>query len=119
MKIVFRTQCEENYAWDSEGNLGTGANAYWKMKGGHEYLVEDVSIAFLCGSDVRKFAEALAPKFEYDSVGFREYVVDWSVECDDYMPDFEKAQLEYDGAITLFENRIPFSEAVVMEEFVR
>lgn len=118
MKIVFRTQVEENYAWDSEGNLGTGVNAYWKMKGGHEYLIEGVSIEFLCTNDVRKFCEAMAPKFECDSVGFREYVIDWSVECDDYMPDFEKAQLEYDGAITLFENRIPFSEVNINMENV-
>ena len=115
MKIVFRTQVEENYAWDSEGNLGTGENAYWKMKGGHEYLVEDVSIAFLCGSDVRKFAQSLVSKFEFDSVAYREYVIDWSVECDDYVPDFERAQLEYDGVITFREKRIPFSEVSSQE----
>lgn len=114
MKIVFRTQVEENYGahgWDGEGECPQ----YWKMKGGHEYLVEDVSIAFLCGSDVRKFAEALAPQFEADDVGFREYVIDWSVECDDYMPDFERAQLEYDGVITFREKRIPFSEVSSQE----
>lgn len=111
MKIVFRTQVEENYAWDSEGNLGTGEAAYWKMKGGHEYLVEGVSIEFLCSGDVRKFAQSLISKFEFDSEAYREYVIDWSIETDDYMPDFEKCQLEYDGAITFFEKRIPFSEA--------
>jgi hypothetical protein len=41
MQLVFFTQVHENYAWDSEGNLGTGANAYWKPKGGNECVAED------------------------------------------------------------------------------
>ena len=34
MKIVIQTQHRENYAFDENGNLGTGENAYWKFKRG-------------------------------------------------------------------------------------
>jgi len=40
MKAVIQTQTLENYAWLEDGTLGTGADAYWKAKGGDTYVVE-------------------------------------------------------------------------------
>jgi len=43
----------------------------------------------------------------------REYILDWSLESDDYMSWFEKSQLEYDGVIACKEPRIDYNELVV------
>ena len=40
-KLLITTQVYENYAWDENGNLGKGADAYWKAKGGSDYVVKN------------------------------------------------------------------------------
>ena len=42
MKVVIFTQVYENYAWREDGTLGTGTEAYWKAKGGDEYVVTGI-----------------------------------------------------------------------------
>jgi len=42
-KLIIQTQVMENYAWREDGSLGVGADAYWKFKGGSDYVVKDVS----------------------------------------------------------------------------
>ena len=43
-----------------------------------------------------------------DSDFFREYVIHWEVVADDYMTEFERDQLEFEGAI-----RFPVKELTV------
>ena len=93
-KLMIITQCYENYAWNEDGTLGTGAEAYWKPKGGSEYFVLNV--------DVNRSADVVAqvtPQIEIANDAFTETVIGWEVVADDYMTDFEKSQLEYEGAI--------------------
>jgi hypothetical protein len=97
MKLMIQTQIQENYGahdWDGEGECPQ----YWKFKGGNDY-------SFNLGTSIRS-DEALAElvsyfrtKIECDSIGYREYVIGWSVEADNFLTDFEKSQLEYDGEI--------------------
>lgn len=41
---------------------------------------------------------------------FCEYILDWSIESDDYLSWFEKSQFEFDGDITSKEPTIEYSE---------
>jgi hypothetical protein len=97
MKLMIQTQIQENYGahdWDGKGECPQ----YWKFKGGNDY-------SYNLGTSVRS-SEALAElvyvlsqKVECDSIGYREDVIGWSIEADDFLTDFEKSQLEYDGEI--------------------
>ncbi len=95
-KLLIQTQVFENYAWDAEGNLGTGANAYWKAKGGSDYVVKK----FKDFNRVTEVVMALRSQIEQDNDAFREQIIGWEVVADDYLTEFEKSQLEYEGKIT-------------------
>ena len=41
-KLLISTQVYENYAWNEDGSIGTGSDAYWKAKGGDEYVVTGI-----------------------------------------------------------------------------
>ena len=114
MQLVFFTQVHENYAWDAEGNLGTGANAYWKPKGGNEYLV-NIGHGPFNTADILKLARELLHKFEVQNDGFQEHVIDWSLESDDYLTWFEQQQLEHEGEIQYPSLRVDLWQALVME----
>ena len=43
MKFVISTQCLENYGAHLEDGKFTSGNAYWKMKGGSDYIVEGLT----------------------------------------------------------------------------
>ena len=43
--------------------------------------------------------DSVRNKIEWNDIGSRQYVVGYGVVEDDYMTDFERSQLEYDGAI--------------------
>lgn len=94
-KIVLFTQYMENYAWREDGSLGTGADAYWKFKGGSEYVVKNVDI-----NRAQEIAQKATEQINVDNDAFREYVISWEVVQDDYLTDFEQSQLEYEGKIT-------------------
>ena len=96
MKLLITTQIHENYAWDEDGVLGTGVNAYWKPKGGNDYVVKN----FKDFNRVTETVMALRSKIECDNDMFREHIIDWEIVSDDYMTEFEKSQLEYEGKIT-------------------
>jgi hypothetical protein len=77
--LVIQTQVYENYgahAWEGEGECPQ----YWKPKGGSEYKVPGVDLN--------------------DDHYWREYIIDWSVEADDYLSQFERDQLKWDGKIS-------------------
>ncbi len=98
MKLMITTQVEENYGahdWDGAGECPQ----YWKFKGGNDY-------SYALGNHLRntealaELVEVLRGQVEQDSVGYREYIIGWSVQSDDYLTEFEQSQLEYDGKIT-------------------
>jgi hypothetical protein len=43
---------------------------------------------------------ALRDTIEISNDGFMEHVVDWMIVADDYLTEFERSQLEYEGKIT-------------------
>jgi len=103
MILVIRTQFMENYGahdWDGEGECPQ----YWKMKGGSEYMIDNVPLNI----DYAAVVEMAAVEQNNDYV--REYILDWSLESDDYMSWFEKSQLEYDGVISCKEPRMDYNE---------
>ena len=93
-KIIIMTQIQENYAWDAQGNLGTGVNAFWKMKGGNDYVVKDVE-----EEKVPSIMDRVRELVEHDSDAYKEYIVSWQVEEDDYLTEYEKDQIFWEGEI--------------------
>lgn len=103
MMLVIRTQYMENYGahdWDGTGQCPQ----YWKMKGGSEYKITNVPLNI-------DYQEVVSmANVETDNEYCREYILDWSMESDDYLSWFEKSQLDYDGEITSKEPVIEYSE---------
>ena len=95
-KLLITTQIFENYAWDEDGNLGTGVNAYWKAKGGNDYVVKN----FRDFDRVTEIVMSLRDRIEVANDAWMEHIVDWTIVADDYLTEFEKSQLEYEGKIT-------------------
>ena len=94
MKAIFTTQVYENYAWREDGSIGTGADAYFKAKGGDEYVVLNVDRSAMS----RILAEVKA-RVEVSNDYFKETVVDFMLVEDDYLTEYERSQLEYEGRI--------------------
>jgi hypothetical protein len=95
MKLLIQTQVYENYAWQEDGSIGTGDQAYWKPKGGLDYVVKN----FKDYDRITEVVMALRGQVEVDNEYFREYITDWELVPDDYLTDFERSQLEYEGQI--------------------
>lgn len=102
-KLLIITQVYENYAWNEDGTLGTGAEAYWKAKGGNDYVVKNIDVNR--ASDI---VNAVTWQIEQDNTAFQETIIHWEVVADDYLTEFERSQLEYEGEI-----RFPAHEIVV------
>jgi hypothetical protein len=94
-KLMIFTQVYENYAWDENGVLHTGPDAYWKPKSGNEYVVREFDL-----NNPQATVDQVRAKIETRSAAFEESVINWSVESDDYLTAFEKSQMEYEGSIT-------------------
>ena len=94
MKAIFFTQVFENYAWREDGSIGTGADAYFKPKGGDEYVVKNVN-----KSEMSRILAEVRAKVEVSNDYFKETVVDFQLVEDDYLTWYEREQLEYDGSI--------------------
>jgi hypothetical protein len=96
------TQTLENYgAHDKDGRFSSG-NAHWKFKGGNDYII----------TGVKKIQDAVAfvaAKCS-NSIGFKEFPVQWEEVSADYQTTSEKQQLEYDGRIIYPANRINVQE---------
>jgi hypothetical protein len=104
--LVIRTQVYENYAWNEDGSIGTGPDAYWKAKGGSEYKILNVPL----NADLAAIVSAAA--VERDDDYFQESIIDWSIEPDDYLSWFEKSQLDYEGAVTCKEPTIEYANLI-------
>ena len=92
-KLLITTQVYENYGahdWDGKGEVPQ----YWKAKGGSDYVVKNFK-----GKDVTLAVMMLRDQIEQDSVYFREHIVDFNIVADDYLTEFERDQLEFDGRI--------------------
>ena len=87
-KLHIWTQVYENY--------GTVFHPHWKPKGGSDYVIRDFDpLRYAPGIIV----DLIRPKVESDTEYFREHIIDWSVEADDYLTEFEQNQLDYEGQI--------------------
>jgi len=93
-KLLITTQVYENYGahdWDGVGECPQ----YWKAKGGTDYIVENID-----PNRAADIANLACGMVEQDNEAFREYVINWEVVADDYLTEFERQQLEWDGRIT-------------------
>ena len=98
MKLHIQTQYMENYGahdWDGEG----ACPQHWKFKGGEDYFYQ-LGDAQPSDEHIAELVEVLRGRIEYDNEGARNYIVGYGVVADDYMTEFERSQLEYDGRIT-------------------
>lgn len=92
-KLLITTQVYENYGahdWDGKGECPD----YWKAKGGNEYVVKNIPV-----NDAAAIAARVENQCTEDSDYFREHVIGWEVVADDYLTEFERDQLEYEGKI--------------------
>ena len=96
--IVVETQYLENY--------GTADKPYWKAKGGNSYKILNVPV----NQDLNAVVDAAAIGYKNDYS--EEYVISWSVQNDDYLSQFEKSQLEYEGRITFPEPTVEYNDLV-------
>jgi len=111
MKLVITTQVRENYGahdWDGTGSCPQ----YWKFKGGSEYTVDNIEHFVTIDDDffaknIKSIVyDYISPKITQNNDCYEESIIGYSIEDDDYMSEFEKSQLEYDGSITYYEPRI-------------
>jgi len=110
MMLVIRTQYMENYGAHDWNGMGE-CPQYWKCKGGSEYKILGIPL-----ND--NLAEIVASaKVERNDNYIREYIIDWTVESDDYISEFEKDQLEYDGFITFKEPIIEYADLLMKEVY--
>ena len=121
MKLVISTQCRENYgAHDYDGN--GPVPQYWKNKGGSDYIVDDIEHFVAVDDDF--FAkniksvvyDYIAKKIEQKSDYYEETIINYSIEDNDYMSEFEKSQLEFEGSIRFYEPRITIDGDIIARE---
>jgi hypothetical protein len=88
----------ENYGahdWDGEGECPQ----YWKFKGGEDYFYP-LGDYGRSEEALQELVTHLRSQVEWSNQGSRQYIVGYGVVADDYMTEFERSQLEYDGAVT-------------------
>ena len=93
--VIVSTQIEENYGahdWDGTGECPQ----YWKFKGGNDYVIKNVDPLKVAPG---LLVDSVRGKVETDNKYVREHIVDWEIVADDYLTDFERSQLEYEGEI--------------------
>ena len=108
MMLVIETQVHENYAWNEDGSIGTGQNAYWKAKGGSSYKILGVPTDI----DLDEVVSIVRTDIERSNDYVRETIIGYGLENDDWLSWSEKAQLEYDGSIEFNEPCIEYSDLV-------
>ena len=86
-KLLIQTQVYENY--------GDADKPYWKAKGGSDYVVKN----FRKFNKITETVMALRGQIEQDNEFYREHIINFEVVADDYLTDFERSQLDYEGSI--------------------
>ena len=109
MMLVIETQCYENYAWKEDGSIGTGPDAYWKAKGGNSYKILGVPT----NVDLDEIVTLVRSDIERSNDYVQETIIGYGLEADDWLSDFERSQLEYDGDIAYPEPFIEYSDLCV------
>ena len=97
MKLLITTQTQENYGahdWDGEG----ACPQRWKFKGGEDYFYQLGSVE-PSEEHLAELVQVLRGRFEYSDEYASNTLVGYGVVADDYMTEFERSQLEYDGHI--------------------
>ena len=97
MKLHITCQYMENYGahdWDGKGECPQ----YWKFKGGEDFFYPLGQFA-PNAEHIEELIEYFRPQVEWDDVGSRQYIVGYGIVEDSFMTEFERSQLEYDGAI--------------------
>jgi hypothetical protein len=87
MKAIIFTQVYENY--------GTETDAHWKAKGGDEYVVRNVANE----EDATITVMGVRSQIEQSNDFVRETIINWKLVDDNYLTEFERSQLEYEGKI--------------------
>jgi hypothetical protein len=108
MQLLITTQTQENYGahdWDGKGECPS----YWKFKGGMDYKY-DLGRYGRSEEAITELVMALRGQIEEDNDYFRNTIIGWEVVSDDYLTDFERSQLEYDGSITYPATRLTLKE---------
>lgn len=93
-KLLIQTQVYENY--------GDADQPHWKPKGGGDYVVKN----FRKFNAVTETVMAVRGQIEQDNEFYREYIINFEVVADDYLTEFERSQLEYEGRIAYPANEI-------------
>jgi hypothetical protein len=109
MKLLITTQIQENYGahdWDGVG----ACPQYWKFKGGSDYIYA-LGTSARNAETLNEIVEYFRAQIECNNEGFRESIIGFDVVADDYLTDFEKSQLEYDGEI-----RYPATKLEMVDE---
>jgi len=109
MMLVIETQCYENYAWNEDGSIGTGPDAYWKAKGGNSYKILGVPT----NVDLDEIVTLVRSDIERSNDYVQETIIGYGLEADDWLSGFERSQLEYDGDIEYPEPFIEYSDICV------
>ena len=105
MKLLIQTQYAENY--------GSSGEPYWKFKGGEDYIIDVPGFRFnedMAWKKAEMIVDELRSKIEYSGSMSEEYIRDWLFVQDDFLTDFEKSQLEYEGEILYPAKRITYDE---------
>jgi hypothetical protein len=103
MKVLISTQYLENYGahdWDGVGECPQ----YWKAKGGSEYFLPVEGF-----NPDHEFADkrlemivdsaCVREQVEWSNSTSRSYIIGYELVQDDYMTEFERSQLDYEGVI--------------------
>jgi hypothetical protein len=102
---VIDTQYKENYGahdWNGEGECPQR----WKFKGGSCIKITDVPVSVPYETLCSLANDAFTEFSDY----CEEYVIRIHIEGDNWMSDFEKSQLEYEGSIQHAEPKYTFEE---------
>lgn len=97
MKLHITCQYMENYGahdWDGEGECPQR----WKFKGGEDYFYM-LGDAGRSEEALAELVTALRNQVEWNDIGSRQYIVGYGIVADDFITEFERSQLEYDGRI--------------------
>ena len=101
MKLYIITQDYENYAW-VDGVLQTGKDAYWKAKGGRDIFVPVPGFRpndEFASKKLEMIVDSVRDRIECSNEGYTSHIIGYELVEDDYMTDFEKSQLEYEGRV--------------------
>lgn len=102
MKLLITCQYMENYGahdWDGKGECPQ----YWKFKGGEDFFLSldgfNPNHEF-ADKRLQMIVDSVRSQVEWDNPTSRQYIVGYEIVADDYMTEFERSQLEYEGSIT-------------------